>query len=191
MFDVLSPESLAPWLPTSPGSRGQLGLDVNDKLPWFPFYLNDWETDYRVRAMGPIARSYFLILLMVQWREGHIPDSRETLERLLTLPSDPRRYIPSVPGNSGAQEDFDATDYGAVLDQVLECFGPNGGSGLVNARLKSIRSEQLRVLEAKSRGGAKSARTQARLLQESARTQGVKTESDTESEFKVKVKTTM
>lgn len=142
---------------------------MKDKLPWFPFYLNDWETDYRVRAMGPIARSYFLILLMVQWREGHIPESRKTLERLLTLPSDPVHEVSRFSDRPSAQQDSDGINYEAVLDQVLECFGPNGGSGLVNSRLKSIRDKQLSVVEAKSRGGRHSGKSPAGVFDESSK----------------------
>ena len=93
---------------------------MSDKLHWFPFYLNDWETDSRVRVMGPVARSYYLTLLMIQWREGVLPESRKTLRRLLILPSDPvvENSQDSLQLHPGAPKD--ALDYEAILDQVLE-----------------------------------------------------------------------
>lgn len=126
-----------------------------DKMPWFPFYLDRWETDNRVRAMGPVARSYYLILLMHQWREGFIKDSRKTLLRLLTLPSDPVVSVPRFPPDSGSGSDMDLLDYEAILDQVLECFDSDGNGGLVNKRMQGIRNEQLSVRERKSEGGKK------------------------------------
>lgn len=140
---------------------------MSDKLPWFPFYINLWETDHHVRAMGPVARSYYLILLMVQWREGYIPESRNTLQRLLTLPSDPLISVPRYPADAGSDDDMDLLDYEAILEQVLECFSPDGNGRLSNRKLKSIRDEQLRVVEAKSRGGKQSSKSLKRVPQDS------------------------
>jgi hypothetical protein len=88
-------------------------------LPWFPFYLNDWETDAKVRLMGPVARSFFLVLLMYQWREGAIPADRKVLRLLLLMPSDPTK-----PREAAGSRLEDFIDYDAVLDQILQCFTP-------------------------------------------------------------------
>ncbi len=157
---------------------------MSDKLPWFPFWIDKWETDPRVRVMGPVARSYYLILLMVQWREGHIPESRKSLQRLLTLPSDPLVSVPSISSQEHPESDFDLLDYEAILDQVLICFAPDGDGHLINAKLKSIRDEQLRVMEAKSRGGKHSSKSPQRVKQESSKTAGVEREKDLDLDLK-------
>lgn len=124
-----------------------------DKLAWFPFYIDAWETDPLVRAMGPVARSYFLILLIIQWREGHIQESRKTLRRLLVLPCDPARRLPSYAPDAEPSEPEVLFDHEAVLNQVLACFKPDGNGGLINSRLDIIRKHQIAICEAKSRGG--------------------------------------
>lgn len=153
---------------------------MSDKLPWFPFYLDKWETDRRVKAMGPVARSHYLILLMLQWREGHIPECRKTLQRLLTLPSDPVKAVSQLSIGSHPNDSQDRLDYDAILEQVLERFVPDGDGGLVNETLKSIREEQLRVMEAKSRGGKHSSKTHKRVPEESPKTAGVEREKEKE-----------
>jgi hypothetical protein len=161
---------------------------VSIKLPWFPFYVNDWETDKNVRGMGPVARSYFLILLMVQWREGYIEDSLKSLRRLLVLPCDPVLSIPSIPPGSGSPDDFDIIDYDAVLEQVLQCFEPLSEGRLVNRRLHELRNQQLAQLEAKSKGGKHSCKTLRTKLQDSSKIAPkiarVESESESESELK-------
>lgn len=121
------------------------------RLPWFPFYLNDWETDQKVRLMGPVARSFFLALLIAQWREGSIPPDRGTLRRLLVMPADPRIFVPTIPPGSGDADDDDLLDYEAILDQVLDCFRPDRNGGLQNAGLESIRAEQINTHESRRR----------------------------------------
>jgi hypothetical protein len=133
--------------------------------------------------MGPVARSYYLILLMVQWREGYIPDSHNTLRRLLTLPCDPLISVPRFPPDAGSDDDMDLLDYDAIIDQVLECFSPDGDGRLSNGKLKAIRNEQLRVIEAKSRGGKQSAKSLKRVSQESPNTVG-----QIKREIKIKTK---
>jgi len=146
---------------------------MSDKLPWFPFYLNDWETDTRVRVMGPVARSYYLTLLMIQWREGVLPESRKTLQRLLVLPSDPVVTPKQDSLPTPYQSHKETLDYDAILDQVLECFESDGQGGLINSTLNDIRNEQLRIVEAKSKGGKKGIKILERVLQESSKSDGV------------------
>lgn len=145
---------------------------MSDKLPWLPFYISDWENDRRVRAMGPVARSYYLTLLICQWREGSLPADRKTLQRLLVLPCDPLRSDLQLSLNSDPHQRMDGIDHDAVLDQVLECFDLTDAGVFVNARLNSIREQQLRVVEAKSRGGKQSAKSGKGVSQDSSKSVG-------------------
>jgi hypothetical protein len=151
---------------------------MSDKLPWFPFYVDKWEMDLKVRAMGPVARSYYMTLLMIQWREGVLPESRKTLQRLLMLPSDPVVTPKQDSFPIGGNSQRETLDYEAILDQVLECFESDGHGGLINSQLNGIRNEQLRIVEAKSKGGKKGIRILARVLQESSKTDGVDLDLD-------------
>jgi hypothetical protein len=129
------------------------------KLPWFPFFVDDWDTDPNVRAMGPVARSHYLILLILQWREGHIPDSRKTLKRLLVLPLDPLMEVMRIPADAGSEDDSYLVDEEAVLDQILACFKSDGNGGLVNPKMQAIRNQQLKLTAARSKGGQHRSRT--------------------------------
>lgn len=42
-------------------------------LKWFPFYVDDWETDEKVRRLSFEERGVYLALLCWQWREGSLP----------------------------------------------------------------------------------------------------------------------
>src|ERR1035437_9082576 len=86
-----------------------------DKLRWFPFHIDDWQTDERVALMGPATRGTYLTLLIHQWREGSIPADRSQIKRLLLSPKDPMTV---------KLEEDDSLDYDAILDQVLRCFEP-------------------------------------------------------------------
>ena len=154
-----------PLFPTMQGAS-----DMADKLPWFPFYINDWETDQSVRLMGPVARSYFLALLIIQWREGVLPDSRKILERLLRLPPDPLH-----------ENQDDHIDHSACIDQVLECFISDGEGGIFNKRLKDLRTQHVKIKEAKSKGG----KIAQRVFQDTSKTlEGHLSQSESESESK-------
>jgi hypothetical protein len=87
--------------------------------------------------MGPVARTYLFTLLAIQFQEGSIPSDREILKMLLLMPQDP--------GGSFDQE--------AVLEQVLQCFEPDGTGRLKNPRMDEIRGNQLDLAKAKSMGG--------------------------------------
>ena len=138
-------------------------------LPWFPFYLNDWETDAKVRLMGPVARSFFLVLLMYQWREGAIPADRKVLRLLLLMPSDPTK-----PREAAGSRLEDFIDYDAVLDQILQCFTPTDKGGLVNGRLETIRAgtDQKRVKSAV--GGQRGGRVRSDAKTKAVRANGAK-----------------
>jgi uncharacterized protein YdaU (DUF1376 family) len=44
-------------------------------LKWFPFYIDDWDTDEKVRRLSFEERGVFLAMLCWQWREGSLPTS--------------------------------------------------------------------------------------------------------------------
>jgi len=41
-------------------------------LKWFPFYVDDWETDEKVDSLTLEEQGAYLCLLRWQWREGSI-----------------------------------------------------------------------------------------------------------------------
>lgn len=160
---------------------------MSDKLQWFPFYVDSWETDRRVKAMGPVARSYYLTLLIHQWREGYIPESRKTLRRLLVLPCDPVTTDPNFPPDFGLTQNIPNFDMELVLDQVLECFDSDGKDGLVNGRLAELRIKNLAVYRAKSKGGkANKLKQNERVIQDSSKTQGVDLDLEVLEDIRVK-----
>lgn len=124
------------------------------ELSWFPFYTRDWALDIKVRLMGPVARAYYAELLRTQWEEGSIPDDRDAIRKLLTMPMDPREYVPGYGGAPDGEErdrDMDTLDYETILSQVLECFELDGKGGLQNRKLNSIRLEQIKRFESKKK----------------------------------------
>lgn len=57
-------------------------------LPWYPFYVYDWQSDEAVRLMTYEERGIYHELLNIQWIEGSIPASEDLLARLLSLSGD-------------------------------------------------------------------------------------------------------
>lgn len=153
------------------------------KLPYFPFYLNDWETSSTVKAMGPVARYYYLHLLMHQWREGFIPADRTQLKRLLVIPKDPLIKDATVPSSSlfpwMETKEIDLLDHDAILAQVLQNFKSNGRGRLQNPRLEIIRRAHLCKSAVFSASGKRGRMKQLAGL---ARAWPGQSESDTESE---------
>jgi uncharacterized protein YdaU (DUF1376 family) len=138
-------------------------------LPWFPFYLNDWETDTKVRLMGPVARSFFLVLLMHQWREDSIPADRKLLRLLLLMPSDP-----TIAREDAGSRLEDFVDYDAVLDQVLQCFAPTDKGGLVNGRMETIRAGRDQKRDKSAIGGQRGGRARSEAKTKAVRANGAK-----------------
>lgn len=131
---------------------------MSEKLPFLPFYVNDWETDEKVRSMGPATRGYYLALLIMQWREGSIPSDRRELKRLLQFPRDPMVLAPGVMPEGYTPVDYENDseyiDLDAILKQCLSCFSPNGNKArLVNPKLELVRKRHLGIRRAKSEGG--------------------------------------
>ena len=54
-----------------------------EKLPWFPLYVYDWQTDERVIPMDYEAEGLYLALLRHQWIHGSIPDDDAELRAIL------------------------------------------------------------------------------------------------------------
>lgn len=50
-------------------------------LPYFPFYINDWVTSLTVQAMSPAERGLYLECMILQWREGFVPEDPAVLAR--------------------------------------------------------------------------------------------------------------
>jgi uncharacterized protein YdaU (DUF1376 family) len=134
-----------------------------DKLPFMPFYINDWETDSRVRQMGPTARSFYLTLLIHQWREGYIPADDAQLWNLLLMPPDP-------------------SDEARILEQVKECFQPLSAGRLANHQLDIIRKKHVALASLRSAAGKSGRSKQIRNLMGLAQANAGESESDTESD---------
>ena len=91
------------------------------KLPWFPYYLYDYEASQKVKSMTFEAEGAYHALLRSQWVNGNVPASDEGLRGCLVKPC--------------SQE---------ALEQVKACFLVNRSDPSVrfNARLEEIRAEQ-------------------------------------------------
>lgn len=90
----------------------------NPDFPWFRFYVREWLTDARVRAMSLAARGAYIDLLCFQWENGSIPEDLAAIARLL-----------------GAT----LVELEEVWPQVGSRFRPARGGGLQNPRLEKER----------------------------------------------------
>lgn len=98
---------------------------VASLLKWFPFYIDDWETDERVRALTYEERGVYLAMLCWQWREGTIPERPKDVT--VTLRARP-----------------------ATVTKLLRSFFRDDGtqSGrVVNMRLEQVREQQVSRLQ--------------------------------------------
>lgn len=118
---------------------------ANPECPWFKFYVRDWLTDARVRAMTLEQRGAYLELLCLQWENGAIPYAVSDIAALLNV----------------SVEHFKA----ALWPKLSGRFPRSGGrsSRRRNARLEREREYFARKQSAGKRGGAKS-RPPKRLL---------------------------
>lgn len=55
-------------------------------LKWFPFYIDAWETDDRVRDLTLAEQGAYLRLLCTQWREGSVSGRAADAERRQHIP---------------------------------------------------------------------------------------------------------
>jgi hypothetical protein len=108
------------------------------KLPWFPLYVDAFDTDERVVPMDYEAEGVYLALLRFQWRHGTIPSDWAQVARLLK-PHSPE-----------------------ALEQVKSCFVQHRSIACrcFNPKLESIREEVNRkrekLVEAGRQGGVAS-----------------------------------
>jgi len=96
----------------------------SDTKPYFPLFVDDWQTSSRVRRMTYSERGIFIEALCIEWREGSMPTDLERWKRMF-------------PGASDAE-----------LSEVMAAFP--GGKNERLERERTIASE----LIAKSRLGA-------------------------------------
>jgi uncharacterized protein YdaU (DUF1376 family) len=108
------------------------------KRPWYPHYVEKFNSDVEVMAMSWAERGFYRFLLDLQWLEGGIPSDRKKLARLA--------------GMGGDQ--FEA-ELAGVVDA---CFGPVDGdaSVLQNPTMERIRAEQDKVSSRQSKKAHKS-----------------------------------
>lgn len=122
-----------------------------DRLPWFPFWVDDFLLDERVRAMSLAEVGAYLKLLCWQWREGSIPSDLARLK----------------PGLNLATAEL-ADDQ--LFNILGSCFGLRDvgkPERLENSRLSKIAQEQRLKSSSLAKAGKKGglSRAQARLKQ--------------------------
>lgn len=52
-------------------------------MPWFPFFVDAWDTDATVRQMSMAERGVYISLLCWQWREGFVPADAKSVAKAL------------------------------------------------------------------------------------------------------------
>lgn len=90
-------------------------------LPWFPFYINDFELDEAVRCMTFEQRGVYAALLCWQWREGSIPRDPKVVSKVLIAPVNAVRIV------------------------LARCFQDDGShlGRVINTKLADLRVKQL------------------------------------------------
>ncbi len=120
------------------------------RRPWFPFYVDDFETDEKVRLMSNEEIGIYVRLLCCQWREGSIPADPGKLARMIGLNSP--AYGPAIGGAIGQPL--------PRLIAVLESCFPvvdNDATRRANKRLLEISDKQEIVHKRLSSQGKKGA----------------------------------
>lgn len=117
-------------------------------LPWFPFYVDDFETDEAVRGMSHEEVGVLVRLLCWQWREGSIPAEVTRVARTLNAR---RAVVQRVLERAFSRED----------DQPL-----NDRSRLVNHRLAQTYADALSKSEKARDAGIASGRARAARAQQ-------------------------
>jgi uncharacterized protein YdaU (DUF1376 family) len=110
-------------------------MSRNGRLPWFPFYAEDWLRDMDVRMMTLAEQGAYMRLLAHAWVEGGIPDDPEGLSRLV----------------GASESEFRCWWEGRIGKK----FVPSGRSNglLVNRRLEEIRAGQAKQHKRLSEAG--------------------------------------
>jgi len=104
-------------------------------LPWFPLYVDDFETDGKVRLMTNEEVGIYIRLLCWQWREGVLPNDAKALGRALNA---------------------SATTVRRVLQRNFQHDGSRK-TRLVNRRLAEIYVHQLSKSKQATEAGRRSA----------------------------------
>lgn len=107
------------------------------RLPWFPFYADDWLNDENVRIADIATRGVYICLLCHQWREGSIPADVNQVMRLV--------------GAAGSADDL--LDERYAVAAAMKFFEPDTDGRLVNKRLAEIAKEQDELRAARSDAG--------------------------------------
>lgn len=94
-------------------------------LKWFPFYIDDWDTDERVRGLSYLEQGVYLAMLRWQWREGSLPSRPGDVARTLRAP---HRVVT------------------VLLRRFFEAEG-DGTGRVVNRRMVDLRAQQVLRLE--------------------------------------------
>ena len=110
-----------------------LGKKEN-KSPAFQFYARDFLADMKVQLMSMEQRGMYITLLSYAWIENGIPNDPNKIKILCNNPA----------------------NFDEVIADVLDCFKEKDGR-LYNARMESVRSEQLERREKASMAGKKGA----------------------------------
>lgn len=135
-----------------------------DRLPWFPFYVDDFLNDEAVRIADLATRGAYICLLGYQWREGSIP-------------ADPRACARLV----GAMWEDEKERAAVVAAMVF--FVPAGEGRLANQRLNTIAEEQDETRKARSGAGLRSGAARRSNKTRTKREQNTNySESESESE---------
>jgi len=101
-------------------------------LKWFPFYVDDWETDEKVDSLTLEEQGAYLVLLRWQWREGTISGRPADVAAKLTVRS------------ARAQQPHSHRI--AVAKRLLRLFFVSDGNGagrVVNAKLAELYAQQV------------------------------------------------
>lgn len=154
-------------------------------LPWFPFYVDKWETDERTDALTLEEQGAFLRLLCWQWREGSISGSPAIVAAKLSVRS--------------AKRPLPLSKRRAIAQRLLKDFFVPCGVGMgrmVNPKLAEIYSHQVSRSEKASEVAREAAARRAAIAERkpgyrsaNARRTPGEVEVDVRSEIKKSLKT--
>lgn len=113
------------------------------KLPYFPFYVNDFWTDEKVTMMDWDARAMYLKLLCHQWQEGSIPANNGGVAVILQVGKE---------------------TINRVWPQISPCFVPwaTDKTRLVNPRMDAERAKALNLAKISQESGRRGGQERVR-----------------------------
>lgn len=65
--------------------RDTNGYKKRVKLPWFPFYPDDWVYSETVLSMTLAQQGCFILMLCLQWKNGDLPNDVTLVARMLSI----------------------------------------------------------------------------------------------------------